>query len=572
MKMNMKFKQVLSWLVISAGIIMSMTACSKSEDPVGPGPDDKELGEGYISLLSQLGSISGVRGADEDGTANESKVNRVRIVLYDAVTNEADYAYDYDGTALHSTGQDFEGSCMLDPDPTGDAPAGYSPSAKQFMPQAMVVKVKDYKMLVLINPSNTLASLTSAANEYKNIPPSGTPTSGTASTTADFRKATGSTQGTGNDLTAFIGKPNYVDPSDPNAPNNFLMSNSQEFIDVKEAQLQPTLAEAYAKPVVAKVDRAVAKVSLQVNYAAVSTASSAVVSDGYWKLDITNKTSFWMRHMTKALKGATEGPTTLRENYYAEDTNFDKYSFERYTFHGNTPPSDLIPSSAADIKTFFNYIDDADVTSKLENDEVSYEYALENTMAAGEQYEDVTTAAILKIKYAPAKTALGNTLGTVPYFVWGEYVFTGDELKDIRDYDADLTPNPDFDKYLALQKYLKDNKATLEATDGTGFGTDFGTPGTASKEVGEIQFNFDGINYYRILIRHFNDTQENGLMAYGRYGVVRNNYYKLTLKSIGAPGSIKKPGPNGPDDKKLYLGVSIEVLPWVVREQPVDIE
>ena len=61
-------------------------------------------------------------------------------------------------------------------------------------------------------------------------------------------------------------------------------------------------------------------------------------------------------------------------------------------------------------------------------------------------------------------------------------------------------------------------------------------------------------------------------MAYGRYGIVRNNWYRLTLNKIAGPGSIDIPDPDGPDDKDQFLGVSIEVLPWLTRDQGVVID
>lgn len=573
--MKIKWTQVLYTLIIGFGMMISMSACTENENngPINPGEDDELLEEGYFSFLSTLksGSGAGLRAITESpGLSSEQKVSRVRIVLYDAATNKAEYAYDYSGTALHGSGQDFEGGSMLDPtDP--DAPGSYAPSYTKFMPQAMLVKKKAYKLLVLLNPSDAVAALTTAAKEYVNIKPTDSPVTKTAKLIADFRDATGTAAG--NDLTAFIGKANYDNVTPANNPDNFLMSNVQELVEVKETNFTQTAKEAYASPVIVRVDRAVAKVSLEIDYADVSNNSNAIVeaNSGSWKLDITNKTGYWMRHMAPALKNATEGPLTDRENYYATDPNFDLYSHERYLYYGNPVPSGVITTSVADIKNYFNYITEANVTTALADKTPSFEYALENTMAKDEQFEDVTTAAILKIKYRPNETALKTALGTGGYFVWDNMVFTAANLEKIRDLTPADASDPMYIPFLTLQSYLKAQSAILEAP-GTGFGADYGAPGTVSKTVGDITYNADDINYYRILIRHFTDDQETGTMAYGRYGLVRNNHYKLALNSIGAPGSIKIPDPKGPDDKEMYLGVSITVLPWVVRDQIVDID
>lgn len=98
----------------------------------------------------------------------------------------------------------------------------------------------------------------------------------------------------------------------------------------------------------------------------------------------------------------------------------------------------------------------------------------------------------------------------------------------------------------------------------------------------------NGYCYYEVPIRHFNDTEVplaateagiNKLDQLGRYGVVRNHCYKLTVKSVTKPG---KPIPgeekpiipeDGPDDpsKKHNITVGIEVLQWAVRNQEVNL-
>ena len=60
-------------------------------------------------------------------------------------------------------------------------------------------------------------------------------------------------------------------------------------------------------------------------------------------------------------------------------------------------------------------------------------------------------------------------------------------------------------------------------------------------------------------------------MGYGRYGIVRNNVYKLTITNITGPGSpiLEKPGPE-PDDGTPSISANIQVLPWQIREQVVE--
>ncbi len=62
------------------------------------------------------------------------------------------------------------------------------------------------------------------------------------------------------------------------------------------------------------------------------------------------------------------------------------------------------------------------------------------------------------------------------------------------------------------------------------------------------------------------------------FSVVRNNVYKLAVTKINRLGhprvSENNPDPVDPDDPNekgdVYLNVSVEVLPWTVRENNIE--
>ena len=90
-----------------------------------------------------------------------------------------------------------------------------------------------------------------------------------------------------------------------------------------------------------------------------------------------------------------------------------------------------------------------------------------------------------------------------------------------------------------------------------------------------LKFYKDGINYFPVLIRHFGDDLVSAVGGYGRYGIVRNNVYKLNIQQIKSPGEpiVPEIDPEDPDDKEnSYVAFDVEVLPWVVREQNVIID
>ncbi len=83
--------------------------------------------------------------------------------------------------------------------------------------------------------------------------------------------------------------------------------------------------------------------------------------------------------------------------------------------------------------------------------------------------------------------------------------------------------------------------------------------------------------YYFYWNRH-NDNGNAGVMGPMEFGVVRNNVYKLAVTNIHKLGhprvSENDPDPKDPDDPDeegdVYLSVSVEVLPWVVRINNIE--
>ncbi|MDL2255144.1 Mfa1 family fimbria major subunit [Parabacteroides sp. OttesenSCG-928-G06] len=540
---------------------LTMGACTDETTGSNPGEGDEVLETGYyaprVVIPNSLGTKADGDLNDkekaENGLEGENKVQEVRLVYYNAKTGVAEYAFNYKG--IHTAGtNDFNGADI------------YRGSDDFFTPKAEMVSIRDYKLLVIVNPNDAIKAVTKARRGTEVATPPATD----VNFYTDFENAVES--GVTTNLTEFIGVANSNSVAfGATLPERFLMTNYQGLVSIPASRLRNTVEDAYVAATTAErvyVDRAVAKVTFA-KAATVVTTPAATINNISWRLDVTNKKSYWIRHQAK-MKDATGSATSdvideaavlpdHRHLLYAKDPNFDNFSKQRYLFYGPTIPTDISNKNLGDE---FRTITESDVTLPMDD---AYEYALENTMEADEQYEDVTTAAILKLSYIPAKTSLGATLGTAGYFVWNGYVFTGAELKTIRELDATGAGEEKYKPFLTLQKYLKDNASTLTSA----FGADFDKVLTESTPSGDISYNKDGVNYYRVLIRHFGDNLESRYMKYGRYGLVRNNLYKLTLTQVNGPGSIVLPEPKGPDDKQQYITVDIEVLPWVVREQSV---
>ena len=76
--------------------------------------------------------------------------------------------------------------------------------------------------------------------------------------------------------------------------------------------------------------------------------------------------------------------------------------------------------------------------------------------------------------------------------------------------------------------------------------------------------------YYNYWIKHLESPVNMDVME---FGTVRNNIYRLLIKKVKDLGtdepSIK---PTDPDEKEAELDVNIDVFPWVVRNQDIELE
>ena len=93
----------------------------------------------------------------------------------------------------------------------------------------------------------------------------------------------------------------------------------------------------------------------------------------------------------------------------------------------------------------------------------------------------------------------------------------------------------------------------------------------------------NGECYYIARIKHFNElTPWASGQAYGtdnatflgRYGVLRNNWYDLTVSKVSAPGYPDVPvvNPDLPDDEDTkYINVEVKILDWAKRSQQVEL-
>lgn len=571
----MKLFKLFPMLLLSLGLALG--SCQSEDD--GPDPGGGEGTEsGYFSLNFQdLGTIPTKALVEDPGLEDESNITSIRVILYGAASGVPEYVKDYTVTSAWngSSGSDITGTGLI----TGaNTETGIKTEAEKIL-------IKNYKLLVLLNPTAEVADLTKVGSSttFQNF--KGTKIS-TVSNPAPTLTA-------GEEYKYFTGS----------AMDNFMMGNFQEFINIQPKDFYKTTTEAEDNPVDVYVERAVAKVFVSgpdvddpTNLTNVVLPEGASISTPAWKLDITNKDSYLIRNMTRDNNGDAERTNPAwsvpnRHRFYAGDVNMDGISRERYP-----DPLDPYPGNEDEPNVIFNYFTDVTL---VDQELGTYEYALENTMEAEEQYEDVTTAVIIGLVYNPGRSAVygeefpegsgrvltdGEILTGSGYFVWTyragtefatKYVFTGKDLDQIKALDLSSDPAiiGAFPEFEALHDFLNNSESGWDVfvPSGAAFADYGGGVDSYLDEENMMAYHTPGTNYYRVPIRHFDDSLQPEPMAWGRFGIVRNNVYKLSLKAVNGPGDITIPEPQGPDDKTGYLSLEIKVLPWVVRTQDVGV-
>lgn len=527
-------------MALAVGLVLTSCSNDDLDNPGGTDPGNGQAVKGYLSMSIVNNTVkNGTRNLITDGgTDEENFVESAVVVLYDATTNIVAYQF-------HLTNMD----------PSGDDI--YSKNDNVYVTEAEEVDKKAYKLAVFLNPSQDVIDATVVATKSLS------------------------------DIQAVKSVSNVTSLTGPDY-DNFLMANFAGLVNVAETDIKNTEADAEKTPVKVDVERAVAKVIVDVN-PSMSTPTEFTATNIFWQIDVTNKSTYWMRKQTERLaNGSGSGVTipeiigldpALREYTYAESPYFDKTSAAYFDYQVSLGNS--LSYTKPDPTGHYNYITStADVkrgtVSNTDPTLTNAVYVTENTMIADEQWEDVTTSVVLKTTITPAGTALGGTLDNNNYFVYRSMVFSGAELADIYSENATIGNTgkswadivAENTALTGFQEFLQESATKTELG---GAGGDYSSLPDASAKSGALSFFKDGLNYYNVPIRHFSDNLQPNNMEYGRYGVVRNNMYKLTLNSINNFGYVTIPDKKDPDDKESWVSVEFTILPWVVRSQGIDL-
>lgn len=240
------------------------------------------------------------------------------------------------------------------------------------------------------------------------------------------------------------------------------------------------------------------------------------------------------------------------------------------------------------------------------------QYCNENTFKVTAQNQDQTTRVVLGVQMSePGKDTYGADLYTINDNK--EVVYTkatlAERLKNIllnepavktwtkthTTYSFDITFNNTTAGVTTIDKAtFKDNTTATGAPEEK---LESFTPEQLNKALPNIVRYKGGVAYYAVRIKHFGDTdtpwnvEGQGVKAgdnnyiypsatganidwfLGRYGVVRNNWYDISVNKIQTLGDATIPAfTNDPDDVlENYISVSINVLSWSKHTQGADL-
>ena len=574
MKKSLLFSAVLAGLMLGS--------CSSSDDLAGGNTPASQDGNGYvaftINLPSQSGSSSRANDDFNDGMAKEYSVHDATLILFNGSDTEGKSSFVEAHTLSTAPWKNV-----------GTSTDNITTQSTKIV-QKVTKSITNAKALVILNNNGTLN-----VGDDGSLTVNGTKFEGTYS---EFLTKTEATQNKTLTKDGFYmanaplanGQGGSVDPTGTTVTTLTDLTNKIYDTEV-EAKLG-TPAEVY-------VERGVVKVTLnkgEVAKADNGTTGKVDFDISGWAIDNTNPTTYlvrstkgftdWMGYANEKCTtnpyrfvGHTEIASGLYRTYFAKDMNYDT----------EVPANYLKRVTDADFKDTYG----------AENPQ----YCFENTFDVKHQNENQTTLVAIKAKLNSGvdfyivsgdqttlytKTQLEKLIKNK--FLSVEEGWVKDNAKNettsIGEDDLTLTFDNDAAGVINLtsvtvnSEKLKDPSATLPAT----YLED------VKAAVGSIVCYKNGTSYYTVRIKHFGDdltpwtngelgvkpgsvypdgtkTAENNWL--GRYGVLRNNWYDITVQDVKGLGSATVPELTGTTDDELesYIAVRINVLSWAKRTQ-----
>ena len=564
----------------------ALVGCS-SNDNLNPNANDNagKAGTAYASFNINLPTVSGTRApGDPDGTpdfkpgdAAEYEVKNGTILIFDKKTD------------LFVTRVELG---TMNPWKEDTDNKGITTAASVTVQLSGVELNGNYKALVLLN------------NNSETTPKVKLPTTSDTYTSWSAKAANANAnEYVKTDGIFMANAPEYIDAS----------TEPTTLVDIKKVYASREEAQANASTVV-YVERGLAKVTMdkfddKYTIGTGNTYEGDEVVIKKWQLDVTNKSTFPVHQIGTLSTGYTgiwgkdrfyDGTNTaFKRVYWGIDPN---YSDNKY-YNGDatiSPKKSALECCQEDFKMITN----AQVVGEVGTPQ----YCLENTFNLDNMKQGQTTRVVFKAVYTPKTFTSGETFYKVAN---NTAVWHGDDLKqqiltlalqamNVTDpiekakYDVDLSKGSDISG-VAGQHLIQKANITYSGTPAASkvddnvvnevnakLGLSEADPTNHKEKVG-ISTYLNGEAYYIARIKHFNQlTPWTAGEAYGtkndkylgRYGVLRNNWYSLSVKSISNLGYPEVPEvkPEKPDDENdKYINVEVKILDWALRKQVIEL-
>lgn len=560
----MKKVHFLPMLLAAAAL---STACQKTLENEGTTP--YEGNKGYVNISLNLPTTSGGNTRANDilhaGTEAEYKVYSTIIALFYG-PNEAE--------ATCRIAFKLEDKDLSEVSHNGNVTTTYGSGA--WMVPAPEADENVYALAVLNAPSG-LFSVTGTASA-----------SAVVTSTLNFK---------GNAFTGTVSELTTTSQDYSadivSTTTGFLMTNAPiatgDHINVTVQTLQKinvyaTEDEANADGAADKiyVERASAKVSMEVdvhNSYTVDTPNvpsydKATVTVTGWTLQRTNKTYYAVRNASNWASwddadmrffGGRNDPIRV---YWAEDPNYPSEA-----------PADFnVIATASDVDEW-NSVEDGNAA-----------YCAENTAPAVNMTKGQLTSSIIRATFQPEGFAagadffmMGGTsaiMGIDDFKTWVKDILGAEEVTVSNTVTAGGSyTNSSVANLMSLVSVRMNGESAVDAL------TEDEADKLLAAANGVIKYYKGGVCYYNVYIRHFDDEQtplpndftnanDYDASTLGRWGVVRNNWYELTVKSVSGPGEpdIPEVDDDDPaDEQNQYINCDINILSWAVREQVIDL-
>lgn len=574
-------KKTLLFSVALAGLMLG--SCSSSDDLNGGGNNTgfNENGDGYvavaINLPTQNSGTSRANDNFEDGTPDEYAVKDAKLLLFNGV-DEASATFVQAYPLTLNTGT------------SGVANNQITTRYQQTVKISSSGLTNNIYALVVLNDNGQSYTVGDKMSKILTVNSSDLKNTGFLMTNAPLSTKVGANP--------FDGKVNTLVP-------------------VTSDNIQKTPESAASHAVEISVERALAKVEMLTAMTPVQTseytgaALPADVKNGSqniyytvtgWELANTNKQTYFTRNWTNdwasyEAAGATSKFRFIGTKSLNDDPAIPASELYR-TYWAIDPNYDSFTTGA---------LGNSQVTS---TDRTTIKYCLENTFNVANQKIRSTTCAIVGVQLFTADNDAAPTKYT--------------PMTDF--YTVVSDPTVVYDKAtiekLILARYVAKNASVLKThISGTVSAQDLLTVSETSSDAGVVSYTVtaktdsrwtttptteqlenwksgvdvndlehvkSGINYYYVPIRHFDNTEtpwsaDGKTTSYpndggkaeqnwlGRYGVLRNNWYEISISALKGFGHATIPDlskiPDDDDNLKEYISVKINVLSWAKRTQ-----